>query len=58
MGDTAEYVVTFDTRRIDGPGAVKWLRRMTLDEARELVWFAAPTHTGRIVNAETLEVVQ
>jgi hypothetical protein len=55
--DLPIYAVTFDSREIAGPGAVKWLRRMTLDDARKLVAFAAPTHNGRIVNVETLEVV-
>lgn len=52
------YVVTFDTRTIDGPGAVSGLRRMTIDEARGLRDFAAATHTGRIVNVETLVIVE
>lgn len=54
---TGRYVVTFDTRRIDGPGAVRHLRRMSLTEARELVAFASPTHTGRIINVATLQVI-
>jgi len=60
MADAGDptYVVTFNPDRIAGPGAIDGLRRMTLADARKLVAGAAliPMH-GRIVNAETLEVV-
>lgn len=53
------FVVTFNPRPITGPGSVDQLRQMSLQEARELVAYAAsiPKH-GRIVNVETLEVVE
>lgn len=50
-----EYVVTFDPRPITGPGAIEGLRRMSLEDAQDLLSWAAriPKH-GRIVHAETL----
>ena len=54
--DQAAYVVTFDPRPVTGPGAIKGLRRMTLDEARKLKADALPYRDGRIVEADTLQV--
>ena len=51
------YVVTFDARPVT-PYGVLGLRRMTLDQARQVMRIAARIpKSGRIVNAATLEVV-
>lgn len=55
----SQYVVTFDPRPVVGPGALTGLRRMNLAEAQRLLSEAARIpKRGRIVDAETLEVVQ
>lgn len=50
------HVVTFDPRPVTGPGALDGLRRMSLQEARELQRGAFP-RIGRIINADTLAEV-
>jgi hypothetical protein len=58
-GPVPEYVVTFDSRPVYGPGAIEGLQRMPLADAYGVLSEAGRIpKRGRIVNARTLETVE